>query len=87
MPSPEHSDYRFSVTTHTDDLAVVGCLRALADFSQKIGNKRMPGEGRRMPTGGATATPSHSAGLSRAPGTMIRHHLSLARYSDLVCKG
>src|ERR1700683_5074041 len=41
MPTLEHSDYRFSVTVHTDELAVVGCLRALADFSQKIGNKRI----------------------------------------------
>jgi hypothetical protein len=41
MPTLEHSDYRFSVTTRTDDLAVVGCLRALADFSQKSGNKRI----------------------------------------------
>jgi hypothetical protein len=41
MPTLEHSDYRFSVTSRTDDLAVVGCLRALADFSQKSGNKRI----------------------------------------------
>jgi hypothetical protein len=41
MATPDHADYRFSVTTRTDDLAVVGCLRALADFSQKLGNKRI----------------------------------------------
>lgn len=34
--------YKFSVTIHTDDLAVVGCLRALAKFSQKTGNNRIP---------------------------------------------
>ena len=26
---------------HSDDLAVVHCLRSLADFSQKTGNKRI----------------------------------------------
>ncbi|MFZ3236760.1 MAG: hypothetical protein WA417_20545 [Stellaceae bacterium] len=37
----DHARYHFSVTVHTDDLPVVGCLRALADFSQRIGNKRI----------------------------------------------
>jgi hypothetical protein len=55
MPTLEHSDYRFSVTTRTDDLAVVGCLRALADFGQKSGNKRIAWGGRLMPIGGAMA--------------------------------
>lgn len=38
----QHSDHKFSVTIHTDDLAVVGCLRALAKFSQKTGNNNIP---------------------------------------------
>jgi hypothetical protein len=38
----EHERYRFSVTVSCDDLAVVGCLRALAQFSQATGNNRIP---------------------------------------------
>ena len=38
----ERRDYRFSITIHTDDLAVVNCLRALSQYSQKTGNNRIP---------------------------------------------
>jgi hypothetical protein len=38
----EHQKYKFSVTIHTDDLAIVGCLRALSKFSQKTGNNQIP---------------------------------------------
>jgi hypothetical protein len=38
----EYSNYRFSVTIETDDLAIVGCLRVLAKFSQKTGNNQIP---------------------------------------------
>ena len=37
-----HSDYRFSITIHTDDRAVVNCLRALSQISQLEGNVRIP---------------------------------------------
>ena len=37
-----HDDHRFSVTIQTEDLAVVGCLGALAKFSQKTGNNNIP---------------------------------------------
>ena len=37
-----HSDHRFSVTVHSDDLAVIGCLRALAKFAQATGNNNIP---------------------------------------------
>jgi hypothetical protein len=37
-----HEDYRFSVTMHTDDRAVVYCLRALSQISQVNGNVRIP---------------------------------------------
>lgn len=37
-----HVDYRFSITLHSADLAVVNCLRALSQFSQKAGNNRIP---------------------------------------------
>lgn len=37
-----HSKYRFSITLHTDDLAVVNCLRALSQYSQRRGNNRIP---------------------------------------------
>lgn len=36
-----HADHRFSITVHTDDLAVLYCLRALADYSQTTGNTRI----------------------------------------------
>ena len=38
----DHAQHRFSITIYTDDLAVVGCLRALAKFSQKRGNNQIP---------------------------------------------
>lgn len=38
----ERGDYRFSVTIHTDDLAVVNCLRSLSQYSQKTENNRIP---------------------------------------------
>jgi hypothetical protein len=40
-PMSEHLRYKFSVTIHTDELAILGCLRALAPFSQKQGNKNI----------------------------------------------
>ena len=36
-----HSDHHYSITVQSDDLAVINCLRSLADFSQKTGNKRI----------------------------------------------
>ena len=38
----DHENYHYSITIHSDDLAVVNCLRALAQFSQKKGNNRIP---------------------------------------------
>ena len=40
--SPDHSGYRFSVRVRSDDLAVINCLRALSQYSQKTGNNRIP---------------------------------------------
>lgn len=37
-----HPAYKYSVTVHSEDLAVVNCLRALSQFSQKSGNNRIP---------------------------------------------
>jgi hypothetical protein len=37
-----HQDYKYSVTIYTDDLAIVNCLRALSQYSQKTGNNRIP---------------------------------------------
>lgn len=37
-----HADHRFSVTIHSNDLAVVNCLRALSKFSQRTGNNNIP---------------------------------------------
>ncbi len=36
-----HSEHRFSITVETEDLAVVYCLRFLADFAQATGNSRI----------------------------------------------
>ncbi len=38
----QHAMYKFSVTVHTDDLALLHCLRGLSQFSQKKGNVRIP---------------------------------------------
>lgn len=35
-------DYKYSITIQSDDLAVVNCLRALSQYSQKTGNNRIP---------------------------------------------
>ena len=40
--STTHEDHHFSATYWTDDLAVVYCLRAISQFSQKTGNARIP---------------------------------------------
>ena len=37
-----HEDHKFSITVHTDDLAVVNCLRSLSKYSQKTGNNNIP---------------------------------------------
>ena len=37
-----HSAYHYSVTVHTDDLALLGCLRALSQNAQATGNPRIP---------------------------------------------
>ncbi len=42
MPTTTHADHRFSVTIRTDDLAVVGCLRALSKHAQTLGNGQIP---------------------------------------------
>lgn len=37
-----HNDFHYSVTIHTDDLALLGCLRALSQHAQATGNARIP---------------------------------------------
>lgn len=37
-----HAEYKYSVTIHSEDLAVVNCLRSLSEFSQNTGNNRVP---------------------------------------------
>lgn len=37
-----HVKYKFSVSIRTGDLAVVNCLRALSQYSQKTGVNRIP---------------------------------------------
>ena len=40
--SDTHKEFHFSVTIQTDDLAVLGCLRALSQHAQATGNARIP---------------------------------------------
>ena len=40
--SSTHKEYHYSVTIHTDDLALLGCLRALSMHAQSSGNARIP---------------------------------------------
>ena len=37
-----HSQYKYGITIQFDDLAIVNCLRALSQYSQKSGNNRIP---------------------------------------------
>lgn len=41
MPT-DHASYRHSITIRSNDLALVNCLRSLAQFSQQTGNNRIP---------------------------------------------
>jgi len=36
-----HREHHFSITVHTDDIAILYCLRALADYCQETGNTRI----------------------------------------------
>jgi hypothetical protein len=36
-----HKDHKFSITVRTADLAILYCLRSLADYSQETGNTRI----------------------------------------------
>jgi hypothetical protein len=40
--SRTHKDFHYSVTIQTDDLALLGCLRALTQHLQVTGNARIP---------------------------------------------
>ena len=40
--SSTHKEFHFSATIHTDDLAVLGCLRSLSQHAQASGNARIP---------------------------------------------
>lgn len=44
-----HKDYRFSITIHIDDRAVLYCLRALTQISQRKGDVRIPSGGTKDP--------------------------------------
>jgi hypothetical protein len=76
-------NYRFSITIHTDDLAVVNCLRALAQYSQKTGNVRIPWGGTKKSDwerDGHTVTFSFSKseyreGFIEEIGRLLPHHL------------
>jgi hypothetical protein len=37
-----HSDYHYGVTIKTSDEGILNCLRALSQYAQRTGNKRIP---------------------------------------------
>lgn len=37
-----HADFHYSVTMQTDDLTLLGCLRAISAEVQTVGNNRIP---------------------------------------------
>ena len=86
-----HPKYKFSVTVHSDDLAIVNCLRAIAEFSQKTGNNRIPWGGtkdRNWKRDGACVTfrftmPDYRAGFLVEIKRLLPEHLwSIVRQSD-----
>ena len=42
LDTHQHRLYHYSVTFQTSDLALLGCLRALAQYAQTTGNPRIP---------------------------------------------
>jgi len=58
----EHADHQISATLSSRDLALVGCLRALADFSQRNLSRESTEE-----RNWRAAPPSLSASRSRRP--------------------
>lgn len=67
--STTHADHHYSITFKSDDLALVGCLRALSQHCQKTGNARI--------TWGHTAKEDWSAG-----GHKVTFRFSEPRYRD-----
>jgi hypothetical protein len=66
--SAEHDDFKFSVTIHTDDLALLGCLRALCQHCQETGNVRIGWGGTKQEdwaSGGHKATFRFTAAFKR----------------------
>jgi hypothetical protein len=43
------TNYKHTITCHTDDLAVVHCLRALSQWAQQSGNCHIPWGGTKKP--------------------------------------
>lgn len=41
MADSDYQRYKFSVTCHTDDLAVVHCLRSLCEFAEQSGRRQI----------------------------------------------
>jgi hypothetical protein len=66
----EHPDHRFSATLSSPDLALIGCLQALAKFSQETGNNIIPCEGTEEKDW-------------RAAGQKVTFRFSTALYRDL----
>ena len=66
----EHADHRFSATLCSRDLALIGCLRALAEFSEQTGSDTVLGQ---------------DAGEKdwRAAGQKVTFRFSTALYRDL----
>jgi hypothetical protein len=68
-----HGDYHYSVTVETQDPAVLHCLRALSQFAQRTGNKRIPWGGTKEADW-------------RATGHCVTFHFSAAIYRTRFCE-
>jgi hypothetical protein len=86
-----HAMYKHSVTIHTDDLAVVNCLRALSELSQRTGNNRIPWGGTKdrdwkrdayCTTFRFTTADYRASFLLEVKGLLPQHLWSVVRQSD-----
>ena len=69
--STTHKDHHYSITYHSNDLAVVGCLRALSQHCQRTGNARI--------TWGNTSKEDW-----RASGNKVTFHFSHPSYREAL---
>ena len=70
-----HADHKFSITVHTDDIAVLYCLRALADYSQTTETPALLGAEPQKKNGSAVAEWSPSGFQTHRIGSILLRKL------------